>query len=610
MGELWEAGCNGDIYTSLFGIKEKLVNKKYYIYGIDSFAKNTLMLLTHFGVSVVGFVVAKEDEGGCDLSYIGKKIISIEDFDNLEDNNKCIIDPFGKWSEQLKKIASYRKVLFERSILKGKNFVIYGAGESGRTLAKIFVSCGVKPKCFIDRNTDMVGKIIENISVISVKEIGLLDNNVIMCVAINNQDARMDVIRYLCSCGFKNIYYFNSLWFNRDLNTDTMPGFLPQCLEYIIRHMSDRKIYLFSHDLIRLRQCVMLLKTLGIDNIVPVSDSNESGDNYRKYDIVNIYNLVYMDLKKIVIWGMVGEEKRLRSILNNIGVKDICCLYEGSGPLLLNREYILDVHLGYNDSRGVVKLSNRLKNGKEIVIGILGGSTSDVDLYIEGSWVQHFMEIAEQKGIRLSCYVAATAGNSVAQEHIRLIRDLLLLRPDVVISYSGVNEMKFPLKSHRFAHYYQRLIFEQMVSRESNLDFFGMKAENRISMGEYFESLADWWIYNERLMHIECLEYNVKFYAFLQPFMATKKKLTRFDEEIKLHCVDEDIKCNESNAIELEKVANIMNGTKWFHDLRGLFDEVIDPVYFDTCHVLRDKNKMIAERIWNTIKIEEMIKNV
>ena len=605
-----EESCNGDIYTDLFRIKEKLVNKEIYIYGIDSVAKSTLMLLTHLDIFVVGFVVENKDVHLCDLEYIGKKIISIDMFDSLANGNKCIIDTYGIKEEELKKIATYRKVLFESSVLEGETVVIYGAGEAGRTLAKLLNGCGVRIKYFLDRNRKQIGKQIEKTPVLSIEKMESLPDDVIMFVAINNKNVRNEVIKVLHCKGFKQVFYFEHLWFNQDLNTDTKRGFMPQCLEYIIRHMSNRKIFLYSHDTGRLKQCVMLLKRLGIKNMVPVSDSDNCEDKEKKYNIINIYDLVYQDLNKIIIWGMVGEEKRLKAILNNIGVKDVCCLYDASGPLLLSREYILDVHLGYNDSRGVVKMSNGLKKGREIIIGILGGSTSDADLYIEGAWEQQLMEIAKQKGIRLSCYIAATAGNAVAQEHIRLIRDLLLLRPDVVISYSGINEMKFPIEGHRFAHYYQKLIFEQMVGGNSCLDFFCMKPENRISMGENFDNHVDWWVYNERLMHAECRELGVAFYAFLQPCMATKKKLTHFDEEVKLHCDTEAIESNERNAIDLEKIADIMKKYEWFHDLRGIFDNVSEPVYFDAAHVLEDKNKIIAKHIWNNIKPEEMIKNV
>ena len=42
----------------------------------------------------------------------------------------------------------------------------------------------------------------------------------------------------------------------------------------------------------------------------------------------------------------------------------------------------------------------------------------------------------------------------------------------------------------------------------------------------------------------------------------------------------------------------------WFTDLSRFFDADVEEIYFDKCHVIEEKNKVIAQRIYELIDIE------
>lgn len=596
------------VFKGLFKIRERLLGKKIYIYGVDNPGKSAIILLAHLDLEVAGFVAREAEAGYCGMAYLGKPIISRGDFGDIADNHKAIVDIYGLEGEALQPFSAFRVVLFDRKLLQGKTLAVYGAGASSREAVALLTKSGISVSGIYDRNKELQGQKIKAVEISSAEELFTKNKETIIVIAIQADEIRREVQKQLAASGFTEIYFYCHRLFAMNLhakyNGDYNWVFVPACLHYIINRLAGKKIYLYSHDVACLQETFGLLERLGIRNFYPVSDVINDGTQYDG-KIGNIYDLAYENPQEILIWSLNRQGERLRKLAGHLGLDLHQCFYDGSGPLLLTRDYALDVHLGYNDSRGIVRISNGIESSRSITIGILGGSTSDHDLYYEASWETELLNIAREKGISLTCLVAATAGNIVAQECMRLIRDLIWQNPDIVVSYSGVNEQAFCVQDHRFAHSYQSQIFEKMASLKSTW-FFDVPTPEKIGLGERVEDAALFWCQTEKIMHAVCAEQDIRFHAFLQPYMSTKKQLSRFDEEVKLHIPDSAIAANDVNAAKLAAVVPMMAKLEWFHDMRGIFDDVNTPVYYDYCHVLGEQNRLVARNIWDRLKIEEM----
>ena len=174
----------------------------------------------------------------------------------------------------------------------------------------------------------------------------------------------------------------------------------------------------------------------------------------------------------------------------------------------------------------------------------------------------------------------------------------------MIISWSGVNDYKFAVEKYKFSHYYQKMIFEKMA--EMKKSFFDLKCLEEFSMGEEFDDTAQCWCLNQRIMHSVCMEFGIKFHSFLQPCLPTKKPQTVHEIEIRSHVPDDDDILRKT-AETMEEMAAEMSDKDWFHDMRNIFDNIDEPVYFDLAHVLNEKNKIIAEKVWKEINLTEVI---
>jgi len=137
----------------------------------------------------------------------------------------------------------------------------------------------------------------------------------------------------------------------------------------------------------------------------------------------------------------------------------------------------LDPHLGYAHGKNealVMQLKEKYiwKDGFVIysdamleklqhpIILIFGGSTTDGVKY-DHSWPEELSKLLALKGNSGTVINGATGGYSTNQELLKLVRDGLEFKPDIIISYSGVNDRghygAFP---YPMVHTYQRSILE------------------------------------------------------------------------------------------------------------------------------------------------------
>lgn len=260
---------------------------------------------------------------------------------------------------------------------------------------------------------------------------------------------------------------------------------------------------------------------------------------------------------------------------------------------------MLDVNLGYtyemNSKYPGIYIYG--KNQKEdYKIAVLGGSTSDSILDRKNrSWVEIMYKEYCHENITL--FNGAVSGYDSAQETTKLFRDIIKLKPDMVIVYDGFNDVLNNLKN-KFWY------LESLVRFAGNyIKCFDMYIENdRVWKGISFHTnAADEWLENIQYMYTIANGFDVKFFSFIQPMFFSKKCLDKHSEGL-LQMLSHIYSQNFINNVKQfrERAGNVGRKYSYITDLSYIFDNA--DVYMDICHVYESGNKIIAKYIWDTIK--------
>ena len=208
---------------------------------------------------------------------------------------------------------------------------------------------------------------------------------------------------------------------------------------------------------------------------------------------------------------------------------------------------------------------------------ILGGSTSDPTLMNLKSWSEYLFDALRSMQIPVVIFNGAVGGYTSSQELKKLIRDRAVLRPQLVLSLSGVNDAAgiYSEPEHPLYQREDRFAAEWLVKRKKARNYLQKDIPlTETSFGPKDErSLFQIWLDNERSMHALCTEFGAEFYAFLQPIKEINSVKTDFYREAKLYFSRKH--------------------PQWMNDFSRLFDED-KSVYADFCHVYEKGNRLLA----------------
>ena len=271
----------------------------------------------------------------------------------------------------------------------------------------------------------------------------------------------------------------------------------------------------------------------------------------------------------------------------------------------LHQTFPLDVNIGYTSSveemdarfPGVTIFGDIVQKDAYKVV-TLGGSTSDSQAFVWKCWSEFLWEKLNAGHKDAVVISAGVSGYRSSQEFLKLVRDMIGLKPDMVVSFSGVNDTGET--DHPFVQYYMDRIFG-MFCRTDVSDINGAKTVTGYSAGfSMAGSLAENWVRHMRMMKAVCTEFGISFHSFLQPMIGSKKSILSRSEREQILNGDGDIL--ERTERFLLDAKNIL-GTQaigCIHDISDLFDKETD-VYIDACHVTEEGNRKIADKIYEVI---------
>lgn len=262
------------------------------------------------------------------------------------------------------------------------------------------------------------------------------------------------------------------------------------------------------------------------------------------------------------------------------------------------QEYKMDPTLGYNlitekEIPGFKQFGSLLS---ENVIVTLGNSTTDPKLFPFKSWSELLGEKIKQKNLDLKILCGAVSGHTSAQELLKLMRDVIPMRPKMVICYEGFQDMNLSVeeKAFKFILPYQKEWLSSLnINRWINIYFtkgYTLGVDDNLTCYQA-------WKKNMRMMHAICEEFGIKFIGILQPSLFNKyPNYGKHDWEVVLHyelrgnymaCFKEFF---DEYDRDQEKLEYVYDYTDIFH--------AIDGIYIDNCHVYEKGNHLIAEKIF------------
>lgn len=289
---------------------------------------------------------------------------------------------------------------------------------------------------------------------------------------------------------------------------------------------------------------------------------------------------------------------------------------------------VIDPHLAYahgaNESR-VERLSSDFtwmdgfvvyaKNVQDIrtlqrpVILTLGGSTTDGVNY-DHSWPEHMARMLREGGMPGTVVNGGTGGYSTNQELLKLTRDGLEFKPDLVISYSGINDRgRYSALPHPMTHSYQRNLLDTLTrsaqspllpSTVSALQLLGgADAESRISytlgiatdrtLGQQYER-------NMQLMHAISESQGAEFIGFIQPYGYFRNADGALPEK------DRGLHYRSMVIALYDEITRLPSRLEYMRDATKILDDHPDVFKPDRVHLLDKGDEIVAKHVLSEIQ--------
>jgi hypothetical protein len=236
-------------------------------------------------------------------------------------------------------------------------------------------------------------------------------------------------------------------------------------------------------------------------------------------------------------------------------------------------------HFGEDIIGWKIKNTNSLDK-PSLKLVILGNSTSQHALYPFKSWPEMMFEKLRNR-YNVTMYNAATSSDDVVNEYLRLVRDFNAIKPDIVISFSGLTNL-----------YNENVERQFNVSTMYNSNINKMCGKGILSTETHYE----FWLRIEYMMKNFCEQNGANFLSVLQP----------------INCYMPNMSLNERMQFDLSKK---YVGAKNFYESMcddSIYINLLDlffhqnNMFIDLSHYSEEGNSIIAKRIYEEIiKITE-----
>ncbi len=390
--------------------------------------------------------------------------------------------------------------------------------------------------------------------------------------------------------------------------------------DYIIDRCKDRKLFICGTG----NEAVRLAKYLSIMGIQVVHyiDDERAGNLLNKTKIISSIDLVYEETDKLFIL-ITGETERygaLRKKFNDMGcLEDVDFTYHTSIASVPYR-YSYDVTLSFNRvTEGIegFELFGDIDNPNAVKIVALGGSTTESELFLNRGWVQFLAECLQRNHISAVVYGGGICAYTSSQELLKLIRDVIPLKPDIVLSYSGYNDLSnFPTIAERerykkpFITPFQVQFVNQTLKQLKEVKYskaidWDIGVKDTVYYGLQNEkTCSEHWIDNMRMMHTISKEFGIYFASFFQPYRDNGYYKSTDTQNI-IYRRKDTATAPASSFVpwikeNLHQIIKEIKNYDFITDFSDIFAEE-ENIYYDVVHVCERGNQIIANKIFDIL---------
>lgn len=394
-------------------------------------------------------------------------------------------------------------------------------------------------------------------------------------------------------------------------------------LHAIVRDTKEKQMVIYGYG-DTVKAVLPKLKILGISPEEVVLRNNRMEDG-------TIYNLSFLYKKGTVVLMADLYSVDTHTALTEIGVTEndmvwlwgyssfyasdkheICCVALdpscGHTYLLEKEEYPSFITYSYRNPKSEKRPMRLLT---------LGGSTTSAYGVKTSSWSQKLSLLLKEHGISHVLYCGGIDAYTTGNELVKLIRDGIWLKPDIVISYTGCNNANRYQYENLFLSFYQETLFKSLARR--GVDIAG--DVHRVYYGIHPDvNVYEYWYTQVKMFHGVCDSLGIRHKVFLQPLLFQKKTCYPSDADIAIlwnalfhkglgEYVGIDAPVQYQSILQNAKLfaeKGMESGDTWFESLTDMFEKE-DNVYMDYCHVYEKGNQIIAENIFQRIEEELQI---
>ena len=317
-----------------------------------------------------------------------------------------------------------------------------------------------------------------------------------------------------------------------------------------------------------------------------------------------IYDYLYYDADELIFFIATFDYTESVQTLKELGFKETqhyVYIHNSFSGHITNKYYGYDWYLGNTfiedkEFPGFFIHGNLHHAQKKIVI--LGNSVTDPLFYPQKSWPEMFWEKCREHSENIVLFNGAITDYNSSNEVIKLFRDVLILEPDIVVSYSGCIDFREYVPDFPYINLNLMRTSQKWQDDCKKEVIYGLPDRR---------SAYDRWISNEKIMYQICRLHNICFYGVLQPWIGSEcenpcEKLQVWRDNYWSVSFPQFAKLL-SNAKEFKsRIKADIEQYNWMFDFTGIFSEIEDSdIFFDSIHVNERGNQIISERVGNLL---------
>lgn len=493
-------------------------------------------------------------------------------------------------------------------LFNGKKNILWGAGREGKRTLINCISQGIYVDFIVDSDPDKQGLRLLNKKILSPDQFYALDGDCNIVITTNIKENISQIQKNLYENGFEGEIVMGRDGIQDFFTYDINPSSLYMILALSNQSGKPKRIIIYGADMDAAR-VGYILDQVDVD-IAYFVDEEKIGETLCHRPVRSIYDILEETEDGYLVIIPTQNDKSARQMETmglSYGIEYIYWANNGYN-FDMQKEYVLDPGLGYNFIAEDGQFPGFRVFGKKdakLKIVTLGGSTTDPCLYTFQSWSELLYKKLIEYGIDACVFCGGCAAYKSSQELIKLMRDVVPLRPDIVLDYTGVNDSIVTNPEYAFVNSYQVQLFQYLsdfvptvengfIGKQTNKFVCGVK--NPAPSWKQFEM-------NIRHMKMLCEEHGIEYLAFLQPALPIKEKISAAERELVLNtdCFfpSQLLECGKTFYSKKKDLC------KYMTDLTHIFDD--SDVYLDNCHVTEKGNGIIADAILKELEIRGIL---